>query len=239
MGPMSESFRALKGMHDVVPPASSRWTELVARFAARAGRHGYSLVVTPVLEELEVFQRVGDATDIVRKEMYSFTDRDGTELGVRPELTAGVARAFVQLSPPTPWKVWYVGPNFRHERPQKGRLRQHFQVGVEAFGIADPDIDVEVIALAEGFYRDLGLRQFSVAVNSLGDATCRPAYLDRLRAFLREHADELCDDSRSRIEQNPLRVLDCKRPQCVAVTERAPQLLEHLCDECDSPACSC
>ncbi len=227
-----DAFRAPAGMHDTLPPESARWEALVAMFAARARRFGFGLCLTPIVEHLEVFRRVGDGTDVVQKEMYTFTDRGGRELALRPEGTAPVARAYAQHRPPAPWKAWYVAPHFRYERPQKGRFRQHYQVGAEALGSDDPDLDVEVIALAVGFYRDLGLRRVSLLINSLGDPECRPQYLDALRVFLRAHADDLCDDSRRRLDDNPLRVLDCKRPGCVSVAERAPQLLEHLCEPC-------
>ncbi len=228
----AESLRAPAGMHDTLAPESRRWLALVDIFARRAARFGYGLVLTPVLEHLEVFKRVGDATEIVRKEMYVFTDKGGREMALRPEGTAPVVRAFVQHNPTVPWKAWYVAPHFRYERPQKGRYRQHHQVGVEVIGADDPDLDVEVIALAHGFYEDLGLRRVSLLLNSLGDERCRPSYLEALRAYLREHVEQLCEDSQARLEENPLRVLDCKRPGCVAVSEGAPHLIEHLCQEC-------
>lgn len=225
-------FRGPKGTHDILPPESARWERLLGRFAARAEGAGFGLVLLPAFEHLEVFERVGEATDVVQKEMYEFEDRGGRRLVLRPEGTAAVIRAFVEHHPVVPWKVWYAAAHFRYERPQKGRYRQHHQLGVEAIGTDDPAIDVEVVALAMGFLRDLGLRDVTLLLNSLGDAECRPAYLDRLREYLTEHEGELCDDSRARYPTNPLRVLDCKRPRCVEVTEKAPQLFEHLCDDC-------
>src|SRR5436190_22378726 len=139
-----ELFRAPAGTHDVLAPESDRWIAVVAAFAERAARFGYGLVVTPLFEHVEVFQRVGEHTDVVRKEMYDFLDKGGRHLALRPEGTAPVVRAFVQHRPLVPWKVWYLAPNFRYERPQKGRYRQHWQVGVEVLGPADPSIDVEV-----------------------------------------------------------------------------------------------
>ena len=233
-GPSPDVYRAPIGTRDVLPPESARWAELVAVFAARAARFGYGLVLTPIFEHLEVFQRVGEGTDVVRKEMYEFTDKGGRRLALRPEGTAPVVRAFAEHRPTTPWKVWYLAPHFRHERPQRGRYRQHYQLGAEVLGVDDPEVDVEVIALAEGFFSALGLGRAALSLNSLGDEACRPAYLDALRAYLRAHEKELCADSVSRIESNPLRVLDCKRPQCIEVTERAPQLLEHLCGPCEA-----
>jgi len=234
--PPRDAYRAPVGTHDVLPPESTRWGRLVDLFAARAARFGYGLVITPVYEHLEVFQRVGEGTDIVRKEMYEFSDKGGRRLALRPEGTAPVVRAYLQHRPVPPWKVFYVAPHFRHEKAQRGRYRQHHQVGAEVLGVDDPEVDVEVIALAAGFLgaEGLGLERFALALNSLGDEECRPAYLDALRAYLRAHADDLCADSRARIETNPLRVLDCKVPTCVAVTERAPQLTEHLCQPCEA-----
>lgn len=232
--PRADAYRAPVGTRDVLPPESARWTELIGVFARRAARFGYGLILTPAYEHLEVFQRVGEGTDVVRKEMYEFTDKGGRRLALRPEGTAPVVRAFLQHRPTPPWKVWYVAPHFRHEKAQRGRYRQHHQLGAEVLGVDDPAVDVEVIALARGFLTDLGLSRFSLAVNSLGDDTCRPPYLDALRAYLAKHAGELCADSAARYETNPLRVLDCKQPECLAVTERAPQLLEHLCAPCEA-----
>jgi histidyl-tRNA synthetase len=224
-------YRAPIGTHDVLPPESDRWIALVGAFARRASRFGFDLVVTPVFEHREVFQRVGESTDVVRKEMYDFTDKGGRAIALRPEGTAPVVRAFVQHRPPTPWKVWYVAPHFRYERPQKGRYRQHWQVGAEVLGSDDPDVDVEVIALAHGFYRDLGLERVSLLLNSMGDERSRPAYVAMLREYLLDHAHELGGEFRQRVEQNPLRVLDSKRDDWHDVIERAPQLTEHLSDE--------
>ena len=230
--PSADAYRAPVGTHDVLPPESGRWAALIAAFAGRAARFGYGLVMTPAYEHIEVFQRVGEGTDVVRKEMYEFEDKGGRKLALRPEGTAPVVRAYIQHRPTPPWKVWYLSPHFRHEKAQRGRYRQHHQLGVEVLGVDDPALDVEVISLAHGFFAALGLSRFRLAINSLGDAQCRPGYLEALKSYLRAHADELCEDSRSRLEANPLRVLDCKVPECVAVTERAPQLLEHLCADC-------
>ena len=225
-------FQAPRGTRDVLPPESARWERLVALFGERVDRAGYGLVVSPMFEEIGVFQRVGEATDIVRKEMYDFEDKGGRHIALRPEGTASVVRAWVQHRPTLPFKAWYVAPNFRYEHAQAGRYRQHHQVGVEALGTDDPDLDVEVIALAWGLYHDVGLSQVRLLLNSLGDATCRPAYLDALRSFLREHQDELCDEHKARVEDNPLRVLDCKREACVRVTAEAPRMVDYLCDDC-------
>jgi histidyl-tRNA synthetase len=225
--------RAPKGTHDVLWPESSRWEALVATFAVRARQAGFGLVLTPVFEDARLFRRgIGDESDVVTKEMYEFSDRGGRALALRPEGTASVVRAFVQHRPPVPWKAWYVTPAFRYERPQAGRYRQHHQLGVEALGTEDPDLDVEVIALAAGFYGDLGLQRIDLAVNSMGCGQDRPRYVTALRHFLAEHATELCDEHRERFAANPLRVLDCKRPACRAVTENAPRLIDFLDEEC-------
>jgi histidyl-tRNA synthetase len=222
-------MRAPKGMLDVLPPESARWTELVARFAQRAAVFGYGLVITPIVEHHEVFQRVGASTDIVRKEMYEFVDRGGRRLALRPEGTAPIVRAFVQHRPPVPWKVWYLAPNFRAEQPQAGRYRQHWQLGVEVLGVDDPDVDVEVIELLHGFFRDLGLRDVTLACNSMGDAESRARFRDVLLAYLREHS-ALLGDEMERAEANPLRILDSKRADWQEMLERAPQLGEYLSD---------
>jgi histidyl-tRNA synthetase len=222
-------FRAPKGMLDVLPPESSRWIEVVTRFADRAARFGYGLVLTPIVEHYEVFERVGETSDVVRKEMYDFVDRGGRRLALRPEGTAPVVRAFVQHRPLVPWKVWYLAPNFRAEQPQAGRYRQHWQVGAEVLGLDDPDIDVEVIALLDGFFRDLGLQRFRLLVNSMGDAESRARYREVLVDFWRAHAALLGDDM-ARAEANPLRILDSKRPDWQEMIERAPQLGEYLND---------
>jgi histidyl-tRNA synthetase len=202
----------------------------VARFADRATRFGYGLVVSPLFEHVEVFQRVGEHTDVVSKEMYELTDKGGRRLALRPEGTASVVRAYVQHHPTPPWKVWYVAPNFRYERAQKGRYRQHWQLGAEVLGVDDPAVDVEVIALLDGFYRDLGLTGVKLLLNSMGDAGSRPAYLDALRSYLLDHAADLGPEFRERVEANPMRVLDTKVPDWQDVVGRAPQLTEHLSD---------
>jgi histidyl-tRNA synthetase len=224
-------FQAPKGMRDVLAPESERWSALVATFAEHARRAGFGLVLTPLIEHLEVFQRVGDSTDIVRKEMYDFEDKGGRRVAVRPEITAGLMRAFVEHRPPTPWKVWTVGPNFRYEQPQASRYRQHFQLDAEIVGTDDPDADVEVIALLDGVHRALGLADRTLLLNSLGDAAGRPAYLDALRAHLTEHAAELSAESRETLAVNPLRVLDSKRPDDREVIAAAPIVLDYLTPE--------
>jgi histidyl-tRNA synthetase len=226
-------LRAPKGTKDVLWPESWRWELLVARFAALARRNGYGLVLSPMFEETRLFRRgIGETTEIVGKEMYEFEDKDGRAMALRPEGTASVVRAFAQHRPLVPWKAWYVTPAFRYEQPQAGRLRQHHQLGAEALGTDDPDLDVEVVAMAADFFAGLGLTGVDLAVNSMGCSSCRPAYVEALRAYLAERRDALCDEHRDRFERNPLRVLDCKRPACRAVTEGAPRLVDFLDDAC-------
>ena len=204
---------------------------MVAAFADRARRFGYELIVTPVFEHIEVFQRIGESTDVVSKEMYEFTDRGDRRLALRPEGTAPVVRAYVQRRNPEQWKVWYLAPLFRYERPQKGRYRQHWQLGIETLGLDDPDVDVEVIAFGHGFLRELGLSNgVSLLLNSMGDRPSRAAYVEVLREYLLAHGEALGADFHDRVAANPLRVLDSKREDWQDVIERAPQLTEHLSD---------
>jgi histidyl-tRNA synthetase len=227
-------FRAPTGTFDVLPPESRRYERLIASFASLVDRAGYGLVLSPMFEEVGVFSRVGESTDVVRKEMYDFDDKGGRRIALRPEGTASVVRAFVQHHPALPWKVWYAAPSFRYERPQAGRFRQHHQLGVEALGTDDADLDVEVIWLLHQFYVSLGLSRVSLQLNSLGDSVCRPAYRAALLAFLDTRASALCDEHRETYRLNPLRVLDCKKPACVAATADAPLPVEHLCDDCQA-----
>jgi histidyl-tRNA synthetase len=222
-------MRAPKGMLDVLPPESARWIDVITRFASRAERFGYGLLLTPIVEHYEVFARVGETTDVVRKQMYDFVDRGGRRLALRPEGTAPVVRAYVQHRPPTPWKVWYLAPNFRAEQPQAGRYRQHWQLGAEVIGIDDPDVDVEIIELLWGFYGELGLRDVRLLVNSMGDAETRARYREVLLAYWRAH-ESLLGAEMERAEANPLRILDSKRSDWLDMLERAPQLGEYLTD---------
>jgi len=227
------AFQAPTGTRDVLAPESAQFATLVARFSRAARLAGYGLVVSPMFEDAGVFRRgVGEASEVVTKEMYVFEDRSGRSLALRPEGTASVVRAFVQHRPPVPWKAWYVTPAFRYERPQAGRYRQHHQLGVEAIGTEDPDLDVEVVALLAGFYEAVGLTRVELTVNSMGDSTCMPGYRASLAAYLEAHEIELCDEHRATWSRNPLRVLDCKRPACVAVRAGAPRLSDALCGPC-------
>ncbi|MDQ4090182.1 MAG: histidine--tRNA ligase [Actinomycetota bacterium] len=223
-------FRAPVGTRDVLAPESARWEQLVALFAGQVERAGYGLVLSPMFEEVGVFERVGEGTDVVRKEMYDFEDKGGRRVALRPEGTASVVRAYVQHRPTPPFKAWYAAPNFRYERPQAGRYRQHHQLGVEALGTDDADLDVEVGALAWSICAAVGLSRVTLLLNSLGDDVCRPAYLEALRAFLA--GASLCDEHLATYEVNPLRVLDCKRETCRVATDAAPRLVDHLCEPC-------
>jgi histidyl-tRNA synthetase len=228
-----ETARTPKGMHDIVWPESARWEQTVARFARLVEAAGYGLAITPVLEHVGIFHRgIGEGSDVVGKEMYTFADRDGQVMALRPEGTAPIARSFVQHHPVPPWKTWYVAPSFRHENPQQGRYRQHFQLGVEALGPTDADLDAEVISLAHQFFSGLGLRRFALKVHSMGDGTCRPGYVALLGEFLAARRADLCEPHQARYAENPLRVLDCKTPQCVAATADAPHFVDHLCEPC-------
>ncbi len=233
MGDESLAARAPSGTHDVLYPESTRWEALLAAFAAQVEAAGYGLAHTPMFEDVKVFRRgTGEGSDVVGKEMYEFEDRGGRALALRPEGTAPLVRAYVQHRPPLPWKAWYVTPAFRYERPQAGRYRQHHQLGVEVLGVEDADLDVEVVWLADRFYRTLGLSSFDLQINSMGDTVCRPAYLDLLRGYLANRQEELCPDHRDRLGGNPLRVLDCKREECRRATADAPPLIDHLCEPC-------
>ena len=226
-------FQSPKGTQDILAPESARWSELVGRFAVLAQRFGFGLVVSPGFEDAEVFRRSsGDSSDVVTKEMYEFTDRGGRDIALRPEGTASVVRAFVQHSPVLPFKAWYAAPMFRYERPQAGRFRQHHQLGVETLGTDDPMADVEVISLLAALYADLGLSSLRMRVNSLGDNNCAPGYRAQLAAYLESHADELCDEHRYKWSANPLRILDCKRPECRGLSAGAPKLRDALCKDC-------
>jgi histidyl-tRNA synthetase len=225
-------IKGIKGVKDILPEETPRW-RLVEDAARRwADYYGFKEIRIPIFEVTTLFARsIGAATDIVEKEMYTFPDRDGTSLTLRPEGTAGTVRAFIEHNrgaDPVPQKYFYLGPMFRHERPQAGRLRQFHQFGVEYFGTQDPKADADVIALLWRLLSDLSLPDLTLEINSLGTAADRAAYLPVLVSFLKSRLDDLCENCRRRIETNPLRVLDCKVPGCRAATEHAPQLLSHL-----------
>ena len=228
------TFQAPKGVAEYVPPESAAWLAVRDGLAAPARLAGYGYLELPVFEDTALFLRgVGESTDVVSKEMYTFSDRGERSLTLRPEGTAGVVRAVLEHNlhrGQLPVKVWYAGPFFRAERPQAGRYRQFSQVGIEAIGSDDPAVDAEVITIAYDGYRGLGLQRFTLELNSLGDAQCRPAYREKLQEFLR--ALDLDEDTRRRVEINPLRVLDDKREKVREQVVDAPLIRDHLCDEC-------
>lgn len=226
--PERADFRAPKGTHDVLPPESARWEALIGTFAGLVHRYGFGLAQSPMFEDIGVFHRIGEGTDVVTKEMYDFQDKGGRHVALRPEGTASVARAFVEHRPDVPWKVWYATPAFRYERPQAGRLRQHHQVGVEVIGSADPDVDVEVIALGEAFLGGLGLTRWRLVINSMGTPADRVAYGLVLQRWLRERVGDLAPDDAAKVEAHPLRVLDSKREETRAVLGDAPRMAESL-----------
>jgi len=219
-------FQTSPGMRDILPPESARWRRFVTVFAEVVEAAGYGQVISPLLEDLGVFQRIGDATDVVTKEMYDFVDKGGRHIALRPELTASVCRAFVQHRPVTPWKVWYAGSQFRYEKPQRGRYRQFDQVGIEVLGADDPFLDVEVIALGWEFYRALGLTQVTVLLNSLGEPDGRARYVAALQAYFEANRAALSPESRITMDKNALRVLDSKRPSDAAIVAAAPRIAQ-------------
>lgn len=224
-------FQTLPGTRDLLEPDSGRVRDLVATFAELAEGAGFGQIVTPMFEDVGVFVRLGEASDVVSKELYAFTDKGGRDIALRPEFTASVCRAFAQNRPATPWKTWYAGPSFRYDKPQKGRYRQFDQVGAEVIGSHDPDVDVELIALAWRFYRAIGLSDVTLLVNTLGDAAERPAYLDALRSYFQANLDGLSEQAATTLAVNPLRVLDSKRPQDAALVAQAPVIADYLSDD--------
>jgi histidyl-tRNA synthetase len=230
---MPERLQAIRGMHDVLPERAHLWQYLEDRARDVIEGYGYREMRTPLVEPVELFKRsIGEVTDIVEKEMYAFDDRGGDRLALRPEGTASCVRAAIEHGLlDQPQRVWYRGPMFRRERPQRGRYRQFHQIGVEVFGLAGPDIDVEVIAMTRRLWRALGLEGLRLELNSLGDSDERARYRADLVAHLRAHEAQLDDDSRRRLGTNPLRVLDSKNPALAPVIAAAPSLLDYLGDD--------
>lgn len=227
----AKAFSAPIGTHDVLAPESARWIALLGTFARVARQYGYGMVHTPMFEDLGVFERIGDGTDVVTKEMYDFEDKGGRRIALRPEGTASVVRAFVENRPVVPWKAWYATPAFRYEKPQKGRYRQHHQVGIEALGVDDPDIDVEVIALGQRYLQALGASHYLLVINSMGDPDDRARYAEALSDYLNSVKSDLATEDQEKIERNPLRALDSKRRQTVEATRNAPTIGDVLSSE--------
>ena len=230
------AYKAPRGTTDLLPESQKHWRYIEAKAVELCRRYGYERLDTPVFEDSRLFVRsVGEDTDIVEKETYTFEDRGGDFLTLRPEGTAPVCRAYLEhgmhnLSQPV--RLYYFCPVFRYDRPQAGRYRQHHQFGAEALGDGDPSVDAEVIELAWGLMSALGLKSVSLLVNSIGDKVCRPGYLEALKGYYAGHISQLCRDCRVRIEKNPLRLLDCKQESCQPLGQDAPRSADHLCGEC-------
>ena len=229
-------FNAPRGTKDVLPDEQKFWRFVERKAAELSRRYGFRRLDTPVFEDARLFTRsVGEGTDIVEKETYTFLDRGGDALTLRPEGTAPVCRAYLEHGMhnlPQPVRLYYFCPVYRYDRPQAGRYRQHHQFGVEVLGDADPLVDAEVVQMAWTLMDELGLKEVSLLLNSIGDSNCRPAYIRELNAYYSAHRDHLCSDCQHRLDHNPLRLLDCKRKSCQPLQEEAPASADHLCQEC-------
>ena len=229
-------IQAPKGTYDVLPEESYKWQYLERILRDTAKTFGYREIRFPMFENTELFIRgVGDTTDVVQKEMYTFTDKGGRSISLRPEGTASVVRAMIEhggFNGALPVKCYYIAPNFRYEKPQAGRYRQHYQFGVECFGAATVAANAEVISLADTFLKRLGIRDITAHINSIGCPKCRPQYAQALKDYFGAHIDELCDTCRDRLERNPMRLLDCKSPICHEIAKGAPKTLDYLCGDC-------
>lgn len=233
---MAEINKAPRGTADVMPEESFKWRYLENIMLDTAELYGYREVRTPVFEHTEVFTRsVGDTTDVVQKEMYTFLDKGQRSITLRPEMTAGTVRAVIEhgnISGALPYKTCYIGPCYRYEKPQAGRLREFHQFGVECFGAADAAADAEVISLANSVLNRIGIKNLSLEINSIGCPECRAAYQKALKEYFTAHIDTLCETCRDRLQRNPMRIFDCKSPVCQEVCKDAPVMLDYLCDDC-------
>lgn len=229
---------APKGTKDILPQTIKYWYYLEKTIREVCKGYGYEEIRTPIFEHTELFNRgIGDTTDIVEKEMYTFNDKGGRSITLRPENTAAVVRAFIEhkLFADNPLvKLFYIGPMFRYDKPQAGRFRQFQQFGAEALGLPGPDVDAEIIMLAITFLQKLGLQELALQLNSVGCPVCRPVFREKLQEFFKDKIDNLCPDCKSRLERNPLRILDCKNERCQEVIKGAPSLTNYLCDECET-----
>ncbi len=228
---MSKPIQAIRGMSDVVPADAPFWQHIERTARELLSAYGYQEIRLPLLERTELFRRsIGEVTDIVEKEMYTFSDRSGDSITLRPEGTAGCVRAGIEhgLFRGTVQRLWYIGPMFRHERPQRGRYRQFHQIGVEAFGVPGPEVDAEMILMTSRLWRKLGISDLRLEINSLGSSEARAKYRTRLVSYFETHFASLDEDSRRRSESNPLRILDSKNPEMQGLLQKAPKLLEHL-----------
>ena len=228
MSTKPNSFQTPIGTSDLLPLGSARWQATLQLFDEVSTRSGFGYLSTPIFEDIGVFSRVGEGTDVVRKEMYEFLDKSDRRLALRPEGTAAVCRAFVQHHPVTPWKVYYHGPFFRYEAPQAGRYRQFHQLGIETLGSDDPDADVEVMALAWEMFQKMGLKQIELSLNSMGDGDTRLRYAEALTEYLNRHRDAIDEEDREKISDHPMRVLDSKRRATRKVTDEAPKISDFL-----------
>lgn len=230
------AIQAPKGTKDILPTESYKWHYLEDKFKNIADSYGYREMRTPVFEYTELFQRgVGETTDVVQKEMYTFLDKAGRSLTLKPEGTSPAVRAFVEGSlynEAQPTKLFYFTPVLRYENVQKGRLREHHQFGIEAFGSKEASLDAEVISIAMRIYEELGVGGIELNINSIGCSKCRKEYNDILKAFLKEQYNNVCDTCKTRFHKNPMRILDCKEKNCREIVKNAPLMLDHLCDEC-------
>ena len=228
--------KAPRGTKDITPKDAYKWNYVENKFREICSLFGYEEMRTPVFEHTELFKRsVGDTTDIVQKEMYSFTDKGGRDITLKPEGTAGVVRAFIEnklYADTQPTKLFYITPCFRYERPQAGRQRQFHQFGIEALGSDKPSLDAEVIALAVQFFTEVGLKDLAVSINSVGCPTCRAEYNARLKEYLDKKSDVLCETCLERKDKNPMRVIDCKNPTCKENLNDIPFMVDHICDDC-------
>ena len=234
---MAKVIQSIRGMHDILPDQSPVWNYLEGTIRDLFIQYGYRELRTPVLESTNLFKRsIGEVTDIVEKEMYTFDDRNGDSVTLRPECTASCVRAGIQngLLYNQQQRIWYIGPMFRYERPQKGRYRQFYQAGIETFGIPGPDIDAEVVAVSARLWKRLGLKNVELQINSLGSNEARNKYREVLVSYLKDHEDTLDEDSKRRMLTNPLRVLDSKNPAMAELIQAAPQLLDHLDEESEA-----
>ena len=231
-------IKAPKGTMDVVPENSFKWQFIEDKIREITKEFGISEIRTPVFEHTELFQRgVGDTTDVVEKEMYTFNDKGDRSITLRPEGTAGAVRLFIEhglFNNPMPIKTFYLTSCYRYEKPQAGRLREFHQFGVEYFGTQNPSADAEMMQLPMLLYRRLGLKGLTLNINSIGCPKCRKAYNEKLREYLSGHYDELCDTCKSRYERNPMRILDCKSPVCKQIAKGAPLLIDNICQECEA-----
>lgn len=229
-------YQAPRGTADILPEEQARWRYIEQETVSICRLYGYERIDTPAFEDTRLFSRsIGEETDIVSKEMYTFSDRGGNQITLRPEGTAPVCRAYLEhglKNRPKPVRLYYLAPIFRYERPQSGRYRQHHQFGYEAIGDGDPALDAEVIDMAWRFFRSLGLERLSLQLNSIGCKKCRPGYLMALKAYYTGHIKNLCPDCDRRLVRNPLRLLDCKRPNCLKIAASAPKSSEYLCPAC-------